>query len=97
LCVVAFAELQTEVDDFTSDISVIGIPIWDYKTYTFKILFPSHQDHPVMHNGPEYMTNKYGGYDQGLHQFSQLLNSKSFLLIFIRTLEQQKNFGVRDK
>ena len=49
LCIVAFAELQTEVCDFTSDLNVKGIPYWDYKTYTFKVLFPSLPDHPVMH------------------------------------------------
>ena len=49
----AFAELQTEITDFTSDINVIGIPYWDYKTYTFKVLFPSHADHPVLHNTSE--------------------------------------------
>jgi len=45
--IAAFAELQTEVIDFTSDLNVIGIPFWDYQTYTFKVLFPSHFDHPV--------------------------------------------------
>ncbi len=46
---VAFAELQTEVSDVTSDLGMTGIPIWDYKQYTFKVLFPSHHDHPVLH------------------------------------------------
>jgi len=50
LCLIAaFAELQTEVIDFTSDLNVIGIPFWDYQTYTFKVLFPSHSNHPVFH------------------------------------------------
>lgn len=95
--VVAFAELQTEVTDFTSDINIIGIPFWDYRSYTFKVLFPSHTDHPVLHNSSDYYTTKYGSYDQGLHQFNQLINSKQFLLIFIRTLEQQRNFSIRDR
>jgi len=47
LLITAFAELQTEVIDFTSDLNVIGIPFWDYQTYTFKVLFPSYADHPV--------------------------------------------------
>jgi len=38
---VAFAELQTEVSDFTSDLSVVGIPVWDYRTYAGLILFPT--------------------------------------------------------
>ena len=47
--IAAFAELQTEVIDFTSDLNIIGIPFWDYETYTFKVLFPSYADHPVFH------------------------------------------------
>jgi len=47
--IAAFAELQTEVIDFTSDLNVIGILFWDYQTYTFKVLFPSYSDHPVFH------------------------------------------------
>jgi len=50
LLIAAFAELQTEVIDFTSDLNVIGIPFWDYQTYTFRVLFPSHADHPVFHD-----------------------------------------------
>ena len=38
-----------------------------------------------------------GGFEQGLQQFNQLLNSKQFLIIFIRTLESQKNFSIRDR
>ncbi len=38
-----------------------------------------------------------GGLEQGLQQFNQLLNSKQFLIIFIRTLESQKNFSIRDR
>ena len=52
----AFAELQTEVTDLTSDLNVTGIPFWDYKTYTFKVLFPSHSDHPVLHSKSEVST-----------------------------------------
>ena len=40
---------------------------------------------------------KMGGFEQGLQQFNQLLNSKQFLIIFIRTLESQKNFSIRDR
>jgi len=39
--VTAFAELQTEVSDFTSDLSVVGIPAWDYRTYATLVLFPT--------------------------------------------------------
>ena len=39
--IAAFAELQTEVSDFTSDLSVVGIPVWDYRTYATLVLFPT--------------------------------------------------------
>jgi len=39
--IAAFAELQTEVTDFTSDLSVVGIPVWDYPTYATLVLFPT--------------------------------------------------------
>ena len=50
---VAFAELQTEVSDFTSDLNVIGIPFWDYKMYTFRVLFPGLKSHPVLQTGAD--------------------------------------------
>ena len=35
--------------------------------------------------------------DVAICHFSQLLQHKQFLLKFIRTLEKQKSFGIRDK
>jgi hypothetical protein len=46
--VTAFAELQTEVTDFTSDINVIGIPFWDYRSYTLHVFFPTVGDSDQM-------------------------------------------------
>ena len=34
---------------------------------------------------------------RGLQQFNILLSSKTFILLFIRTLEREKEFTVRDK
>jgi len=45
----AFAELQTDMSDLMSDLNVTGIPYWDYKNFTFKILFPGQTDHPSLH------------------------------------------------
>ena len=45
----AFAELQTDMTDLTSDLNINGIPYWDYRMYVFKVLFPSMKDHPVLH------------------------------------------------
>ena len=37
------------------------------------------------------------GMSRGLQQFNILLSSKTFILLFIRTLEREKEFNVRDK
>ena len=42
-------ELHTEIPDLTSDVGRAGVPFFDYKTYTFKLLFPSNKfDHPIL-------------------------------------------------
>lgn len=35
--------------------------------------------------------------EEALHQFQKLLHNKTFLLTFVRTLEQQKKFVMRDR
>ena len=35
--------------------------------------------------------------DRGLRQFALLINNKTFILTFIRTLEANKNFTMRDR
>ncbi|KFM60858.1 Plexin-A2, partial [Stegodyphus mimosarum] len=47
-CKEAFAELQTEMTDLTSDLTAGGIPFLDYQTYAMKVLFPNSDDHPVL-------------------------------------------------
>lgn len=43
----AFAELQTDIHELTSDL-VGRIPFLDYRTYTMRVLFPGIEDHPVL-------------------------------------------------
>lgn len=45
----AFAELQTDVTDLTSDLSISGMPFLDFQTYALHVLFPGLDDHPVLH------------------------------------------------
>ncbi|XP_041349841.1 plexin-B-like isoform X2 [Gigantopelta aegis] len=94
-CKQAFAELQTDMTDLTGDIVSSGIPFWDYHSYTFKVLFPGMSDHVILH--PPLKNGRFRFSDQGLQQFQQLLNKKTFILIFIRTLENQRGFSIRDK
>lgn len=44
----AFAELQTEMTDLTSDLTTGGIPFLDYRTYAMKVLLPNNDEHSVL-------------------------------------------------
>lgn len=44
----AFAELQTDINELTSDLDRAGIPHLDYRTYAMRVLFPGIEDHPVL-------------------------------------------------
>ena len=44
----AFAELQTDINELTSDLDRAGIPFLDYRMYTMRVLFPGIDDHPVL-------------------------------------------------
>ncbi|KAF9803702.1 hypothetical protein SFRURICE_012001 [Spodoptera frugiperda] len=91
-CKEAFAELQTEMTDLTGDVTG-GIPFLDYRTYAMKILFPNIDDHAVLQwERPELIRK-----DKGLRMFGQLIMNKTFLLLFIRTLESNRYFSMRDR
>uniref|UniRef100_A0A8C9S4E6 Plexin-A2 n=1 Tax=Scleropages formosus TaxID=113540 RepID=A0A8C9S4E6_SCLFO len=89
-CKEAFAELQTDINELTSDLDRAGIPYLDYRTYAMRVLFPGIEDHPVLR---ELELNV----EKALKMFAQLVNNKVFLLTFIRTLEMQRSFSMRDR
>ncbi|XP_067613977.1 plexin-A2 isoform X3 [Eurosta solidaginis] len=92
-CKEAFAELQTEMTDLTGDLTSGGIPFLDYRTYAMKILFPNHEDHIVLQwERPELLRK-----EKGLRLFGQLIMNKNFLLLFIRTLESNRYFSMRER
>ncbi|XP_065264746.1 plexin-A1 isoform X1 [Emys orbicularis] len=91
-CKEAFAELQTDIHELTNDLDGAGIPFLDYRTYAMRVLFPGIEDHPVLKE-MEVQANV----EKSLSLFGQLLNKKHFLLTFIRTLEAQRSFSMRDR
>uniref|UniRef100_A0AAY4CRF5 Plexin-A4 n=1 Tax=Denticeps clupeoides TaxID=299321 RepID=A0AAY4CRF5_9TELE len=95
-CKEAFAELQTDIHELTSDLDGAGIPFLDYRAYTMRVLFPGIEDHPVLRDleVPGYRQEQV---EKGLKLFGQLINNKVFLLSFIRTLESQRGFSMRDR
>ncbi|KAI4893025.1 hypothetical protein NFI96_034246 [Prochilodus magdalenae] len=95
-CKEAFAELQTDINELTSDLDRAGIPHLDYRTYAMRVLFPGIEDHPVLRE-LEVSGNGQQNVEKALKLFAQLINNKVFLLTFIRTLELQRSFSMRDR
>ncbi|XP_078341905.1 plexin-B-like isoform X5 [Crassostrea virginica] len=95
-CKQAFAELQTDMTDLTTDLDSSRKPYHDYDEYTFRILFPGMFDHIIL-QPPQRNENFDRHPDVALSHFRLLLNNKHFLLMFIRTLEKQKSFTIRDR
>ncbi|XP_017513502.1 plexin-B2 isoform X1 [Manis javanica] len=99
-CKKEFTDLMIEMEDQTSDVHEAGIPVLDYKTYTDRVFFlPSKDgDKDVMITGKlDIPESRRPVVEQALYQFSNLLNSKSFLVNFIHTLENQREFSARAK
>ncbi|XP_006876454.1 PREDICTED: plexin-B2 [Chrysochloris asiatica] len=99
-CKKEFTDLMIEMEDQTNDVHEAGIPVLDYKTYTDRVFFlPSKDgDKDVMITGKlDIPESRRPTVEQALYQFSNLLNSKSFLINFIHTLENQREFSARAK
>lgn len=99
-CKKEFTDLMIEMEDQTNDINEAGIPVLDYKTYTDRVFFLPSKDgeKDVMITGKlDIPEARRPTVEQALNQFSNLLNSKSFLINFIHTLENQREFSARSK
>ncbi|XP_074871427.1 plexin-B2 isoform X2 [Carettochelys insculpta] len=99
-CKKEFTDLMIEMEDQTNDISEAGIPVLDYKMYTDRVFFLPSKDgeKDVMITGKlDIPEARQQTVEQALNQFSNLLNSKSFLINFIHTLENQREFSAREK
>ncbi|XP_060758906.1 plexin-B2-like [Neoarius graeffei] len=99
-CKKEFTDLMIEMEDHTSDLSEARIPFLDYKNYTNRVFFLPSKDgaNDVMITGKlDIPENRRATVEQALNQFSNLLNSKTFLINFIRTLESQQEFNARNK
>lgn len=92
-CKEAFAELQTEITEIGCEVQTAGIPFLDYRTYCIKILFPGVEEHGVLQWDRPELARK----EKGLRLFGQLIMNKTFLLLFIRTLESNRYFSMRDR
>ncbi|KAM9375774.1 plexin-B2b isoform 1-T3 [Pholidichthys leucotaenia] len=99
-CKKEFTDLMIEMEDHTNDLSEGRIPFLDYKTYTDRVFFLTSKDgaNDVMITGKlDIPESRRATVTQALNQFSNLLNSKTFLINFIRTLERSHDFNARAK
>ncbi|XP_016396037.1 plexin-B2-like [Sinocyclocheilus rhinocerous] len=99
-CKKEFTDLMIEMEDHTSDLNEARIPFLDYKNYTNRVFFLPSKDgaNDVMITGKlDIPESRRAIVDQALNQFSNLLNSKTFLINFIRTLEGRQEFNARNK
>ena len=95
----AFAELQTDMTRLERDISGrSGIPFLSYRDFAMRMLFPSAnvEDHPVV-VGLDDITCRNESRMRGLSELNRLVEQRTFLLSFIRTLEAQEKFVVKDR
>ncbi|XP_056280657.1 LOW QUALITY PROTEIN: plexin-B2-like [Pseudoliparis swirei] len=100
-CKKEFTDLMIEMEDQTSDLSEARIPFLDYKTYTDRNFFLPSKDGgatDTMITGKIQIPEaRKAIVAQALNQFSNLLNSKTFLLNFIHTLESRPDFNARSR
>uniref|UniRef100_A0A3Q3JHN6 Sema domain-containing protein n=1 Tax=Monopterus albus TaxID=43700 RepID=A0A3Q3JHN6_MONAL len=97
-CKKEFTDLMIEMEDHTNELSEGRIPFLDYKTYTDRVFFLPSKDgaNDVMITGKlDIPEARRATVTQALNQFSNLLNSKTFLINFIHTLERSHDFNAR--
>uniref|UniRef100_A0A672GXX2 Sema domain-containing protein n=1 Tax=Salarias fasciatus TaxID=181472 RepID=A0A672GXX2_SALFA len=99
-CKKEFTDLMIEMEDQGTDLGEGRIPFLDYKNYTNRVFFLPSKDgaNDVMITGKlDIPEARRATVTQALNQFSNLLNSKTFLINFIRTLERSHDFNARAK
>ncbi len=91
----AFAELQTDMTDLTSDLEGLGMPFVCQRDYATNMLFVALETKP-MTSDPE---NPEEHVERAMKKFSDLLGNKTFLLTIIQILdaESKSKLPVREK
>ncbi|XP_065211350.1 plexin-A1-like [Planococcus citri] len=93
-CKAAFTDLQTEITDLTTNFkSERKLPFVDYHTYVMNNIFPGVKDHSIILTETSEILDK----EQGLKLFNQLLLNKTFLLLFVQTLEKHADFSMNER
>ncbi|KAI1715743.1 plexin cytoplasmic rasGAP domain-containing protein [Ditylenchus destructor] len=98
-CKEAFHELQTNMNAIAGSLpqGASFIPFLTYQDYAARILFPhAYNNHPVLREltvdqdrGPQV--------ELGLRQLHRLLQNRTFLLSFVRTIDENKYLLLKDR
>uniref|UniRef100_A0A914WT31 Sema domain-containing protein n=1 Tax=Plectus sambesii TaxID=2011161 RepID=A0A914WT31_9BILA len=101
-CKQAFAELQTDMSDLTSDLVALGIPYHSRRSFACRVLFKDeHQQALLVDWHQQQLPTPGNGYSTHLHialaQFESLLWNKQFVVTLVDTLERQPTFSAQDR
>ncbi|XP_002737981.3 plexin-A1-like [Saccoglossus kowalevskii] len=91
---VAFTELQTMMPEMSDIGASASIPFLSFNDYVVNMIFAGQTDHPVFLKGTVDASSNLA---KGLRRFHNLLKEKKFLVVFIHTLEEERNISVRDR
>ncbi|XP_065213054.1 plexin-A4-like [Planococcus citri] len=92
-CREAFAELQTKMLNSVSENITNNLPFLDYRTFVMKNAFPNLDDHSIiLSSDPTLLYN-----NEPLQLLGELIHNKTFLLIFIQTMEGLDSFSMNDR
>uniref|UniRef100_A0A7E4UM35 Sema domain-containing protein n=1 Tax=Panagrellus redivivus TaxID=6233 RepID=A0A7E4UM35_PANRE len=98
-CKEAFHELQTNLNAIAGSLpeGTPFIPFLSYQDYTARILFPqSFNNHPVLRE-LDVDSDRQCQVHNGLKQLHNLLLNKTFLLAFVRTIDDNKYMLQKDR
>ncbi|KRY75288.1 Plexin-B, partial [Trichinella pseudospiralis] len=98
-CKEAFAELQTDMSDLTSDLVALGIPYRSRIDFINRVLFKEeHRSVLQMSTVKRFSKIENSSTVQNaLIHFEQLLMNRQFVVSWVRTLEGQPSFAAPDK
>ncbi|KAL1242573.1 Plexin-B [Trichinella spiralis] len=98
-CKEAFAELQTDMSDLTSDLVALGIPYRSRIDFINRVLFKEeHRSVLQMSTVKRFSKIENSATVQNaLIHFEQLLMNRQFVVSWVRTLEGQSSFAAPDK
>jgi plexin A len=96
-CKEAFHELQTNMNALAGSMPQGSfIPFRSYTDYVARVLFPHATSNPAL-NDLVIEQDRAKSVESGLRQFHQLLQNRTFLLSFVRTIDENKYLLMKDR